>query len=220
MSRTTIAMTDTLNDYLLSICGEIPEVNRRLREETAVLAQGRMQISLEQGRLMGLLVQATGARRIIEVGTFTGYSALVMAQALPADGKIIACDVSEEWTAIGKRYWHEAGVAGKIDLRIAPAIETLEALIADGQSGTFDFVFIDADKSNYQKYYEAALKLLRVGGMIGVDNTLWGGRVADKEVTDEDTVAIRELNAKMHSDPRVFVSVIPIGDGFSLALKR
>ena len=219
MSRTTIAMTEQLNEYMISVCGEVPEVNLRLRAETLKLSNGEMQVATEQGRFMGLLLKLINARKTLEVGTFTGYSALVTAQALPEDGKIIACDVSEEWTSIGKKFWEEAGVAHKIDLRIAPALETLDNLIATGHRGTFDFAFIDADKSNYVAYYEKAMELLRPGGVIGVDNTLWYGKVADDSVQDEDTVAIRAINKLMSEDTRVHVSVVPIGDGLTLALK-
>lgn len=220
MSTRTISMTDNLHDYLLSVTPTISDVMQRLRDETAQLPMGMMEISVEQGQLMGLIIEMIGAKKTIEVGVFTGYSSLVVAQALPEDGKIIACDVSEEWTSVGRRYWKEAGVAHKIDLRIAPALQTLQKLIDDGQSGTFDFAFIDADKSNYGAYYELCLKLLRKGGLIGIDNTLWGGRVADESVLDADTVAIRAINAKLAADDRVTPCLVPVGDGFSLALKR
>ena len=220
MSRTTIEMTENLNNYMISVCGEVPEVNLRLRAETARLSNSVMQISTEQGRFMGLLIKLMNAKKTLEIGTFTGYSALVTAQALPEDGKLIACDVSAEWTSIGKKHWVEAGVAHKIDLRIAPALETLNDLIATGHIGTFDFAFIDADKSNYVAYYEKAMQLLRPGGLIGVDNTLWYGKVADDSVQDEDTVAIRAINKLMSEDTRVHVSVVPIGDGLTLAWKK
>ena len=219
MSARTLTMNEPLYDYLLSINRPLPDILQRLRDETLQLPYAVMQISVEQGHFMGLLVQMLGARKALEVGVFTGYSALMVALALPADGSLIACDVSEEWTAMGKRYWKEAGVAGKIDLRIAPAIETLDSLLADGQAGTFDFIFIDADKTNYDSYYERALKLLRPNGLIAIDNTLWSGQVADEAVQDESTVALRALNAKLRDDNRVTLSVLPVGDGLTLALK-
>lgn len=220
MSARTITMTEPLYDYLLSINRPIPDIFARLRSETLKLANAGMQISVEQGHFMELLIQLTGAKKVLEVGVFTGYSALTVASALPTDGKLIACDVSEEWTSIGRKYWEEAGVAHKIDLRIAPALQTLDALIADGQAGTFDFAFIDADKPNYDAYYERILQLLRPNGLIAIDNTLWSGQVADEKIQDENTVALRALNAKLRDDARVSLSVLPIGDGLTLALKR
>jgi len=220
MSAKTINMSDELHTYLLASCGPIDNLLTRLREETLKLPMAMMQISVEQGKLMGLLIKAIGAKKALEVGTFTGYSALIVAAALPDDGKLIACDVSDEWTSIGRLYWEEAGVAHKIDLRIAPALETLDGLLAEGQAGTFDFVFIDADKPNYESYYERALTLLRPNGLIGIDNVLWGGRVADPSVTDESTLAIRALNAKLAADKRIDLCMVPIGDGLTLALKN
>lgn len=221
MSNRTIQVDDHLYDYILAVSSREPDLMRRLREETAALgAVFRMQISPEQGQLMFLLAQLVGARRTLEVGVFTGYSALSVALALPEHGQVVACDVSEEWTSVGRRYWAEAGVAHKIDLRIAPAMETLDALIADGQHGSFDFAFIDADKGNYAGYYERALVLLRSGGLIAVDNTLWSGKVADPGENDSDTVAIREFNESLHHDARISLSLLPVGDGLTLALKR
>ncbi|MGP1396655.1 MAG: O-methyltransferase [Inquilinaceae bacterium] len=221
MSSRTIAMTDRLHDYLLDTTLRETPVQRRLRAETATLGgPGAMQISPEQGQFMALLARLIGARRVIEVGTFTGYSALTVALALPADGRLVACDVSAEWTDIGRRYWNEAGVAGKIDLRLAPALETLDALLADGQAGTFDMAFIDADKESYGAYYERCLRLIRPGGLIMVDNVLWGGSVADPDRDDGDTNAIRALNRALRDDDRVDFSLVPIGDGLSLARKR
>jgi caffeoyl-CoA O-methyltransferase len=180
-----------------------------------------MQIGAEQGQFMSLLVRLIGAKRTLEVGTFTGYSALTVALALPADGQVIACDVSEEWTSIGRRYWQRAGVAHKIDLRIAPGNETLAKLVADhSQHNSFDFAFIDADKSNYGSYYEYCIQLVRPGGLIAVDNVLWSGGVIDPSDQRPDTLAIRALNAKLHDDERVDVSLVPIGDGLMLARKR
>jgi caffeoyl-CoA O-methyltransferase len=179
-----------------------------------------MQISPEQGQFMALLVELIGARRILEVGTFTGYSALAVALALPPDGRVITCDINEEMTAIARRYWAEAGVADKIDLRLAPAIDTLDELLAEGQAGQFDFAFIDADKTNYLAYYERTLELLRSGGLIAIDNVLWNGAVADPERQDDDTSAIRALNEAVHADDRVSLSLLPISDGLTLARKR
>jgi caffeoyl-CoA O-methyltransferase len=221
MANRTIEMTDPLYDYMLSVSVREPEVLRDLRAETAKLAEAGMQIGAEQGQFMSLLVRLIGAKRTLEVGTFTGYSALTVALALPADGQVIACDVSEEWTSIGRRYWQRAGVAHKIDLRIAPGNETLAKLVADrSQHNSFDFAFIDADKSNYGSYYEYCIQLVRPGGLIAVDNVLWSGGVIDPSDQKPDTLAIRALNAKLHDDERVDVSLVPIGDGLMLARKR
>jgi caffeoyl-CoA O-methyltransferase len=192
----------------------------RLREETAKMPQHNMQTSPEQGQFMALLVELTGARKCLEVGTFTGYSTLSLALALPEDGQIVACDISEEFTSRAKPYWQKAGVAGKIDLRLGPALETLDALIADGESGAFDFAFIDADKVNYQGYFQRALDLIRRGGLILVDNVLWSGAVVDPARDDEDTEAIRAFNQACADDPRISLSLVPIGDGLTLARKR
>lgn len=198
-----------------------PKLLERLRAETQTLAWRGIEISPVQGQFMALLVQAIGAKRCLEIGTFTGYSALVTALALPRNGKLVACDINKEWTDIARRYWKEAGVAGKIDLRLAPALDTMDALLAKKQAGRFDFVFIDADKINYDAYYERALKLLRPGGLVLVDNVLWGGCVLDtKRWRDRDTRAIRALNRKIHRDKRVTVSMLPVGDGLTLACKR
>ena len=221
MSSQTLQMTPALSEYLLRGAGESAAA-RSLREETQ-RELGRwsaMQVSPEQGAFMALLIKLTGTRRAVEVGTFTGYSALRVAEALPADGRLVACDVSAEWTAIGRRHWAAAGVADKIDLKLAPAVETLDALIAGGESGAFDFAFIDADKENYDAYYERCLTLLRPGGALAIDNVLWGGRVADAEHTDAATVAIRALNEKVREDARVDAAMLPIGDGLTLAVKR
>lgn len=220
MSSRTFTLSEALHAYLLGVSLRETDVQRRLREETARLPQSIMQISPEQGQLMALLVRLIGASRTLEVGTFTGYSSLSVALALPAHGRLIACDVSEEWTAIARRYWQEAGVAERIDLRIAPALDTLSSLIEEGESGTFDFAFIDADKSNYAGYYERCLELLRRGGLLAVDNTLWSGAVIDQADESADTEAIRRLNRIIHEDERVFPSLLPIGDGLTLALKR
>ena len=220
MSNRTIALDDRLYHYLRAVSVREPALLARLREETSVLPAAGMQIAPEQGQFMAMLVRLLNAREILEIGTFTGYSALAMALALPPDGCIVACDVNATWTAVAKAYWREAGVAERIDLRLAPAIETLEALLADGHEDRFDFAFIDADKTGYRAYYEASLKLVRPGGLIAVDNTLWDGRVADDSVQDADTCAIRAFNAALHDDVRVDVSLVPIGDGLTLARRR
>lgn len=220
MSRTTLTLDDRLHDYLLQVSLREPEVLRRLREETASHPMANMQIAPEQGQFMALLVRMLGARRILEVGVFTGYSSLAMALALPPEGRIVACDVSEEYTGIARRFWDDADVADRIDLRIAPAIETLDALLADGQAGTFDFAFIDADKPNYRAYYERCLTLLRPGGVVAIDNVLWSGTVADPRQSDPDIEAIRALNTMLHGDERVDLSLLPLADGLTLARKR
>ena len=220
MTRRTEALTDELYDYLLRVSLREPDVLRQLRDETSKMEHAQMQIGPEQGQLMALLVESIGARSTLEIGTFTGYSALVVALALPEDGRVVACDVSEEWTSVGRRYWEKAGVARKIDLRIAPAIETLRTLLAEGGRDAFDFAFIDADKASYDAYYELCLELVRPGGLIAVDNVLWSGKVIDPSVTDDDTEAIRRFNAKLASDERVSLSLVPIGDGLTLARRR
>lgn len=221
MSASTIQLDGPLRDYMLSVSLREPQVLSELRAETQNLEAAGMQLSPEQGQFMALLVKAIGARRCLEVGTFTGYSSLVVALALPEDGQIVACDVSEEWTGMARRYWEKAGVAHKIDLRIAPATETLAKMVEDpAQHGAFDFAFIDADKENYQAYLDYALQLLRPGGLIAIDNVLWGGRLLDATATDSSTEAIRALNLALHDDERVDVSLVPIGDGVFLACKR
>lgn len=219
MSNKTFTLSDDLYAYLFEHSVREPDVLRRLREETARDSMARMQIAPEQGQLMQLLVRLMGARRYLEVGVFTGYSSLAVALALPAEGRIVACDVSDAWTKVARRYWDEAGVSEKIDLRLAPALQTLDGLIAGGASSTFDFAFIDADKTSYGAYYERALTLIRVGGLIAVDNTLWEGRVADPKARDADTQAIRDFNRHLRDDQRVHLCLVPIGDGLSLALK-
>ncbi|MBN3885692.1 MAG: class I SAM-dependent methyltransferase [Nostoc sp.] len=220
MPKQSIGLDNQLYNYLLSVSLREPEILGKLRQETANHPRSGMQISPEQGQFMSLLVQLIGAKKTLEVGVFTGYSSLSIALALPADGKIIACDVSEEFTAIARRYWQEAGVANKIDLRLAPALETLDQLLATGQAETFDFAFIDADKENYDGYYERSLQLVRPGGLIAIDNVLWSGQVADEQNQDESTQAIRALNEKLHHDERVTLSLVPIADGLTLAIKR
>ena len=197
---------------------ELP-VQKELREATTGMKHAGMQISAEQGQFMQLLARTVNARKAIEVGVFTGYSSLAVALALPEDGRLVACDVSEEWTAMARKFWEKAGVAKRIELRLQPALSTLDLLISAGESATFDFAFIDADKSRYMAYYERCLTLLRRGGLIVVDNTLWSGAVADASKDDEDTRAIRAFNDAVHRDTRVAVSMLPIGDGVTLALK-
>lgn len=206
--------------YLLDTSIREPEVARRLREETQQMKNAQMQIGPDQGQFMQLLVQLLRAAKTLEVGVFTGYSALWVALGLPDNGRIVACDISEEYTAVGRRYWKEAGVDQKIDLRLGPALGTLDSLLTANQAGTFDFAFIDADKTNYENYYERALLLLRAGGLIAIDNTLWSGRVADPHENDADTVAIRRLNQKLLGDERVTLSMLTVGDGLTLAMKR
>lgn len=220
MTSHAIKMTDRLYDYLLRVSLRDDPLLRRLRRETAKLPLGVMQIAPHQGQFMALLVELIGARQALEIGTFTGYSSLSVARALPPDGKLICCDVSESFTDIARRYWKEAGVDKKITLKLGPALRTLDALLADGQAGRFDFAFIDADKSNYRNYYERCLKLVRKGGLIAIDNVLWNGAVADKRKQDADTRAIRALNARLKNDRRVSLSLVPIGDGMTLARKR
>ena len=221
MSQETLELTPSLYEYFQETTLREPESLKRLRAKTHKMGQvGRMQICPEQGQFMGLLIELVDARNLVEVGTFTGYSSLACALALPADGKLLTCDMNPEWTKMARQAWDEAGVAHKIDLRLAPATETLSALLEEGKAGTFDIAFIDADKKNYDDYYELCLKLLRQGGVILVDNVLWGGAVADPEEQDENTVAIRALNKKMQSDERVTFSMLTIGDGLSLARKR
>lgn len=221
MSPRTITMTDSLYAYYTGVSVREPAILARLREETAALGTAAgMQIGPDQGQFMALLVDLLGVRSLLEIGTFTGYSTLACALALPRDGRIVACDVSEDWTSIARRYWIEAGVMDRIDLRLGPAAETLEALIADGRADGFDMAFIDADKTGYDRYYELSLKLVRPGGLILIDNVLWNGSVADPGVTDPNTEALRRLNRKLHDDDRIRLSMVPIGDGLTLAMRR
>lgn len=219
MSNRTLSVSDRLYDYLLTHSLREPPILERLRAETAKLPMARMQISPEQGQFMRLLVTMIGARRTLEIGTFTGYSALSVAMALPPEGRVLACDVSEEYTAIARRYWREAGLADKIELSLSPALETLQARLAAGEARSYDFAFIDADKENYLAYYQLAKDLLRKGGLIAIDNVLWGGAVADPGDRNPDTRAIRELNDFVHQDDEVLASLLPVGDGLTLALK-
>jgi len=220
MTNKTFTLSDTLYRYLLSVSLRDDPLRQRLRQETARDEMARMQSAPEQGQLMTLLVKLMGARKAMEIGVYTGYSGLCIATALPADGRLVACDINATWTTVARRYWEEAGVDDRIELRLAPALETLDALIAEGESGSFDFVFIDADKENYAGYYERSLTLLRPGGLIAIDNTLWSGQVADPSNQDADTRAIRAFNEALYRDSRVDISLIPIADGLTLAMKR
>lgn len=213
-----INLTDALYGYILRSSLRDTDVQRRLREETASMKNAGMQIGPDQGQFMAFLVLLIGAKKCVEVGVFTGYSSLSVALALPRDGKIIALDLSEEYTSIARRYWEEAGVKHKIDLRLGPALTSLDGLLHG--SHDYDFAFIDADKVNYDGYYERCLKLLRKGGVIAIDNVLWGGDVADPSKNDEDTAALRALNEKIGKDERVDMTMLPIGDGLTLARKR
>ena len=220
MTARTLPLDGRLQRYLVAHGAREIAAQRDLRRITQRMPRASMQIGAEQGALLQVLVRVMGARRCVEIGTFTGYSALAVALALPKSGRIVCCDVSEEWTAIARRTWKRAGVAGKIDLRIAPALETLDALLRRGKAGKFDFAFIDADKANYANYYERCLKLVRRGGLIAADNTLWGGSVVDPRNGTVDTRAIRSFNRKLVRDRRVDMALVPIGDGLSLAVKR
>lgn len=220
MSVKTLNLTPSLYDYLLKVSLREPEVLEALRKETKTMHGAAMQISPEQGQFMQLLIQLLAAKKTLDIGTFTGYSALSVALALPDDGKVIACDVDQASTNVARAYWTKADVAHKIDLRIAPALITLDNLIADGEADTFDFAFIDADKANYLAYYERALTLIRTGGLIAIDNVLWDGRVAAQEDQDKATQAIRELNDYLLKDERITLSMLPLGDGLTLARKR
>ena len=220
MSRRTITVDDDLYRYLVDHSLREHPAQTALRAATAAHPHAGMQISPEQGQFMALLVKLIGARRAVEIGVFTGYSALSVALALPDDGRLIACDVSDEYTRVGRPYWEQAGVARKIDLQLAPARATLDARLAAGEAGQYDFAFIDADKSSYDAYYEGCLQLLRPGGLITIDNTLWGGKVAHAARNDPDTAALQALNAKLHGDERIDLSMLPIGDGLTLARKR
>lgn len=220
MTTRTLALNDRLYEYLLGVSLRESDTQRRLREETSRDRLSNMQIAPEQGQFMGLLMQLMDVTKALEIGTYTGYSALCMASAMPSQGRLICCDISEEWTTVARRYWLQAGVAHKIDLRLAPALDTLDALLSGGQAGGFDFAFIDADKQNYVAYYERCLALLRQGGLVAVDNTLWNGSVADSRINEPDTESIREFNRRLRHDTRIALSLVPIGDGLTLARKR
>ena len=220
MTTRTISLTPALYDYLLAVSLREPPVLRRLREETSKLPVANLQISPEQGQFMRLLVRIAGVRRAIEIGTFTGYSAISVALGLPADGRLLGCDVNTEWTDIARQYFAEAGVADKIAMHIAPAMGTLDDLIKAGEAGQVDFAFIDADKENYIGYYERVLTLLRPGGLVVVDNVLWNGAVIDQRLNDDATVALREFNSRLATDDRIDLSMLPVADGLTLAVKR
>ncbi|MDD2161599.1 O-methyltransferase [Pseudomonas sp. MIL19] len=220
MTTQTLNLDADLYQYLLDVSLRETPLLKRLRDETALLTHSRWQIAPEQGQFMALLVQLIGARRIVEVGTFTGYSAICMAQAMPSDGHLICCDIPGGYNATAKRYWAEAGLAERIELRLAPALQTLEALAAEGLAGRIDLLFIDADKANYPAYLEHALRLVRQGGLILFDNTLWSGRVLEQSPESADTRAIQALNLALRDDPRIDLSLLPLGDGLSLCRKR
>lgn len=220
MSRKSLNLDTALYDYLLDNSLREHPLLTELRRETGELPLARMQIAPEQGQFMSLLVRLTNAVRILEVGTFTGYSALSMAMALPAHGELIACDTSREWTDLARRYWQRAGVEERIDLRLGPAIDTLDQLLSEGRRGQFDLMFIDADKTSYQSYFERGLELVRQNGLILIDNVLWDGKVADTAVADDDTNALRSLNELLHHDERIDLSMLPLADGLTMARKR
>lgn len=220
MTLKSIGLDEQLYDYLCRVSLREPEILQKLRQQTATLPNAKMQIAPEQGQFMALLVQLMRAKKALEIGVFTGYSSLAVALALPEDGQLIACDVSEEYTDIARNYWQQAGVESKISLYIAPALDTLEQLINNGEANTFDFVFIDADKQNYRNYYEKSLILLRPGGLIAVDNVLWYGQVANPDNQEKLTVAIRQFNDYLTRDDRIILSLVPIADGLTLAVKK
>lgn len=219
MSTHSIALTPQLYDYLQKNSLHEADVLKKLREQTYKMSAARMQISPEQGQFFQLLIQLMQAKKTLDIGVFTGYSALSVALALPENGKVIACDINKEWTKIAKKYWAIAGVTHKIDLKLAPANDTLQELL-QSEAGTFDFAFIDADKANYANYYEKSLQLIRPGGLIAIDNVLWSGKVADPEFTDDNTKTIREFNQMIFNDTRITLSMLPIGDGLTLAFKK
>jgi predicted O-methyltransferase YrrM len=220
MANTSIGLPPDVHDYLVQHGVREPALLTRLRDETRAIPQHNMQIAPEQGAFLALLVELIGARRCLEIGTFTGYSSLAVALAMPPDGTIVCCDVSDEWTAVARRYWAEAGVADRVDLRLAPALETLDDLLANGEANTFDFAFIDARKTEYPDYHERVIQLLRPGGLAAYDNVLWSGRVADESVKDGDTLGLRRLNDRLAADERVTVAMLPLADGVTLARKR
>lgn len=220
MSNSTLNLTPQLYKYLLTTSGREDPLLAQLREETSKDDMARMQIAPEQGQFMQVLVRLMNAKNIIEVGTFTGYSALAMAMVMPKEGRMVCCDVSEKWTDIAKRYWQAANVQDRIELRLAPALDTLNALLKSGRARTVDLIFVDADKERYDEYFELGLRLLRPGGLMILDNTLWGGNVIKPEVLDADTKAIRALNVKLKSDTRIDLSHLPIADGLTLCLKK
>ena len=220
MSISTIGLSNELRKYMLDVSFRDDKILRQLREETLILKEAQMQISPEQGAFLSILTKILNAKKTLDIGVFTGYSSLVVARELPDDGLVVACDTSTEWTSIAKKYWKLAGVDNKVDLHLAPAKETLEKLIEDGQASTYDFSFIDADKINYQSYYENSLVLVKPGGIIAVDNVLWSGQVIDQTDFEPATRAIRSFNEKLYQDNRVSISMVPIGDGLTLAYKK
>ena len=220
MSNKTLGLDSELYNYLLSVSVQEEDILTQLREETSSLPMSMMQIAPEQGQFMAFLVKLINAKKTIEIGVFTGYSSLVTAIALPEDGQIIACDVEEKYTKIARKFWEKAGVSHKIKLHLAPALETIDNLLAQGEEETFDFAFIDADKRNYPNYYEKCLQLVRKGGLIAIDNVLWSGRVADKNADDKRTIAIRDFNEQLYNDQRINLSIVPIADGLTLAMKK
>ncbi|MEB3190272.1 MAG: class I SAM-dependent methyltransferase [Snowella sp.] len=220
MTKQTWGLDASLYDYYQAIAFREPEILKELRQATSQLPMANMQIAPEQGQFMALLVQLTGARKILEIGVFTGYSSLAMALALPPQGRILGCEISAEYAAIARQFWQKAGVSEKIDVLLGPAVTSLEQLLANGEQESFDLAFIDANKSDYDQYYELSLQLVRPGGLILIDNVLWYGKVADETVQDKATQSIRHLNAKLHQDLRISLSLVPIGDGLTLALKH
>jgi predicted O-methyltransferase YrrM len=220
MTKQTWGLDASLYDYYQAITFREPEILKELRQATSQLPMANMQIAPEQGQFMALLVQLTGARKILEIGVFTGYSSLAMALALPPQGRVLGCEISAEYAAIARQFWQKAGVSEKIDVLLGPAVTSLEQLLANGEQESFDLAFIDANKSDYDQYYELSLQLVRTGGLILIDNVLWYGKVADETVQDKATQSIRHLNAKLHQDPRISLCLVPIGDGLTLALKH
>jgi predicted O-methyltransferase YrrM len=220
MSNVSMGLPPDMQAYLLRHGVREPDILKRLREETALLPQHNMQIAIEQGALLAMLVELLGAKRCIELGTFTGYSSLVVMLAMPSDGTLVCCDVSEEWTAVARRYWAEAGVADRVDLRLGDAVATLDQLLAGGAADTFDFAFVDASKRDYPDYHERIVRLLRRGGLVAYDNVFWDGGVIDESMQDEDTNGVRRLNERLAADERVSISMLPVADGVTLARKR
>ncbi|MGH3447389.1 MAG: O-methyltransferase [Nocardioidaceae bacterium] len=220
MANTTMGITEDLHTYVVNVGVREPDVLQRLRAETSALDNHEMQIAPEQGALLAMLTELTGARRCLEVGTFTGYSSTAVGLAMPSDGTMVCCDVSTEWTDVARRYWAEAGLADRVDLRIGPGVETLDTLLAGGEGATYDFAFVDADKSSYGAYYDRVLELTRPGGLIVFDNTLRGGEVLDPDPADEGTRAVKALNERLHDDERVSSAMLPIADGVTLVRKR
>jgi predicted O-methyltransferase YrrM len=220
MTKQTWGLDASLYDYYQAIAFREPDILKELRQATSQLPMANMQIAPEQGQFMALLVQLTGARKILEIGVFTGYSSLALALALPPQGRVLGCEISAEYAAIARQFWQKAGVSEKIDVLLGPAVTSLEQLLANGEQESFDLAFIDANKSDYDQYYELSLQLVRPGGLILIDNVLWYGKVADETVQDKATQSIRHLNAKLHQDPRISLCLVPIGDGLTLALKH